>query len=89
MIVVRDSNVVEAAKLRPRKGLWQKSIAKPNLIPMQNCCIEVVARERFELSSMAPKATMLDHYTNGLLCRAFGAEVLTTLFFLISILANM
>jgi len=28
----------------------------------------LVARERFELSSMAPKATMLDHYTNGLFC---------------------
>jgi hypothetical protein len=26
----------------------------------------VVARERFELSSMAPKATMLGHYTTGL-----------------------
>ncbi len=26
----------------------------------------MVARERFELSSMAPKATMLDHYTTGL-----------------------
>jgi hypothetical protein len=25
-----------------------------------------VARERFELSSMAPKATMLGHYTTGL-----------------------
>ena len=26
----------------------------------------VVARERFELSSEAPEAPMLDHYTNGL-----------------------
>jgi hypothetical protein len=26
-----------------------------------------IARERFELSSMAPKATMLGHYTTGLL----------------------
>jgi hypothetical protein len=31
----------------------------------------LVARERFELSSMAPKATMLDHYTNGLLASSF------------------
>ena len=27
---------------------------------------DMVARERFELSSMAPKATMLGHYTTGL-----------------------
>ncbi len=27
---------------------------------------DLVARERFELSSMAPKATMLGHYTTGL-----------------------
>jgi hypothetical protein len=37
---------------------------------------------------MAPKATMLDHYTNGLHKCAFNAEVLTTHFYLISILAN-
>jgi hypothetical protein len=48
----------------------------------------MVARERFELSSMAPKATMLDHYTNGLHTCAYSAEVLTTHFYLISILAN-
>ena len=26
----------------------------------------MVARERFELSSVGPKPTMLDHYTTGL-----------------------
>jgi hypothetical protein len=51
----------------------------------------MVARERFELSSMAPKATMLGHYTTGLwhsvVCAAFCYEVLRTGLFLISILA--
>ena len=28
--------------------------------------MELVARERFELSSSGPKPDMLDHYTNGL-----------------------
>ena len=28
----------------------------------------IVARERFELSSRAPEAPMLDHYTTGLQC---------------------
>ena len=31
-----------------------------------------VARERFELSSMAPKATMLVHYTTGLLGKLYN-----------------
>jgi hypothetical protein len=45
----------------------------------------MVARERFELSSMAPKATMLGRYTTGLLALwRFKAG-----FFLISVLARL
>jgi hypothetical protein len=49
-----------------------------------------VARERFELSSRAPEAPMLDHYTTGLqstpskthfLCNNFSVALFTVLFF--------
>ena len=52
-------------------------------------CVLMVARERFELSSMAPKATMLGHYTTGLRRRnrfVLRCGVLRTVLFLISIL---
>jgi hypothetical protein len=53
------------------------------------CIHDVVARERFGLSSAGPKPAMLGRYTTGLhrLICGVDAEVLRTGFFLISILA--
>jgi hypothetical protein len=56
----------------------------------QSKCSDLVARERFELSSAGPKPAMLDRYTTGLQHRLIcilNARILRTDLFLISILA--
>jgi hypothetical protein len=64
-----------------KKGLYKNSRAYLIKVTEGHSDQRVdVARERFELSSMAPKATMLGHYTTGLQMR-FGFCVILLFFF--------